>query len=96
MEYASLLVQALEEKYAARMLVALLREDRPVNKGELIKMLTKGGGRIIDRTREFVDLGLVTEAQENSPPRRKYVSLTPLGRKVAEHLSEIEDLMRRG
>jgi DNA-binding MarR family transcriptional regulator len=45
------------------------------------------------RVAELLEAGLITEVQEDAKPFRKFIELTPEGRKVAEHLTAIEKIL---
>ncbi len=49
---------------------------------------------IYNALRKLKDAGLIEERMEDTFPRRRLISLTERGRKVAELLKEIEDQLR--
>ena len=63
-------------------------------KGNLTSYLSTGSKAVADRVAELLAAGLVTEEQEQQRPFRKFVSLTPKGRAVAEKLADIEGILR--
>jgi DNA-binding HxlR family transcriptional regulator len=82
----------IESAHAAKVLVLCLREgDMP--KGMIYQKIPKNKTVLQSRIKELVDAGLLNE-EEKFDPFRKIISLTPKGRKVAEHLAAIEGILR--
>ena len=90
MEYDNLKVGSLEEKFSLRLLLALKGEKRVV-KGDLHRLVSKGVATTLDRLDKLEEMGLVWVDLEPVKPRRKFILLTPMGERVAEHLQAIED-----
>lgn len=94
MDYGNLKAGSLEATHAIKILIILRNEGKTV-KGNLAGYVAKGTVSVQSRVTELSQLGLVVEEQENKKPFRKFVELTPKGRKIAEKLAEIEELLRK-
>ncbi|MCX8181648.1 MAG: helix-turn-helix transcriptional regulator [Candidatus Methanomethyliaceae archaeon] len=82
-------LELLEQTSACRVLVYLSRN----NKSAVSDILNKGDfsqTSLYNALRKLKDAGLIQEELENEFPRRRLISLTEKGRKVAEKLEEIE------
>jgi len=85
-------IKALEQTAAIRLLILLAREGKmPILK--IRYMLDASGSAIYNAIRKLSEAGLVHDEYEEHFPRRRLISLTPLGQRVAEHLIEIEKLL---
>jgi DNA-binding MarR family transcriptional regulator len=85
--------EILEERLAIGVLLTLYREGKPMQKGVLVSKLAKAATTVNYRVSELLGAGLITEVQEETRPFRKFVELTPRGKKVAKHLAAIEDIL---
>jgi DNA-binding MarR family transcriptional regulator len=85
--------EILEERLAIGVLLTLYNEERPMQKGILVSKLAKAAATVNYRVAEFLEAGLITEVQEDARPFRKFIGLTPRGKKVAKHLAAIEDIL---
>ena len=84
---------SLEQTGALRLLVTLLKNDAlPVS--ELIKVVGCSQHALYNAIETLLEAGLIYEAHEKSFPRRRIFRLTEKGRKVAEKLLEIEEIMK--
>lgn len=82
----------LEQKSACRVLVYLLENDSStisdiLNKGDFSQT------SLYNALRKLKDADLIQEELEKEFPRRRLISLTEKGKKVAEKLEEIEKLL---
>lgn len=85
--------QDLEKPLAIAILLALLENDAP-SMGALASAVGKSGkGTVLARVKDLRGEGLLIDEQEEVFPRKKGISLTPKGRRVAEHLQAIDDEM---
>ncbi len=82
----------LEETHAASILLYLYEKGR-VNKGILAQELSKRSGTVAKRIDELVSAGLILETIEEKRSRPHNVELTPTGKRVAEKLAEIEEIL---
>ncbi len=73
-------------------MVILLKEAYPVS--EIIRKVGASQQAVYNALRKLKDAGLIEEELEQEFPRRRLISLTGKGRKVAEKLEEIEDQLR--
>ena len=85
-------VSALEETHALKILLILNFEGKMV-KGDLAACVAKGTVAVQSRVESLLAEGLITETLEKTKPFRKYIELTERGRKISNHLIEIENLM---
>jgi len=72
-------------------LANLKEEDKHIER--LIEETNLSSGTIDKNIRILEKEGLITAEQEDKFPRRRFVSLTDKGRKVAEHLEEIRKIL---
>ena len=84
-------LEVLEQKHAMKVLVYLLEND--MYKGELTSKITVGSASVQSRVAELVEKDLVREEMQKVKPFRKILSLTDKGRRVAELVKEIENLL---
>jgi len=83
-------LETLEQTAACRILVYLYKEgDFAVS--EIIRKVGSSQQAIYNALRKLRDAGLIQEELEETFPRRRLISLTEKGRKVAEKLEEIEE-----
>lgn len=84
-------LEVLEQKHAMKVLVYLLEND--MYKRELTSKITVGSCSIQSRVEDLAEMELITEEVQKTKPFRKVLSLTDKGRKVAELVKEIENLL---
>lgn len=84
-------LSVIEGAHATKVLVLCLREGE-IPKGIIYQKLQKNTTVLQSRIKELVDAGLLNE-EERPDPFRKMISLTPTGRRVAEKLAEIEEIL---
>lgn len=84
-------METLEQTSACRILVLLTKEAYPVS--EIIRQVGSSQQAIYNALRKLKDAGLIQEELETDFPRRRLISLTEKGRKVAEKLEEIEKML---
>lgn len=82
----------LERAHATRLLRVCLREG-PMPKSILYQIMQGTPNVMQARIRELVDAGMLSEVMEDHTPYRKIISLTPKGRRVAEKLAEIDNIL---
>ena len=83
-------LELLEQTSACRALVYLLKNNRST----ISEILNKGDfsqTSLYNALRKLRDAGLIQEELEQEFPRRRLISLTEKGKKVAEKLEEIEE-----
>lgn len=83
----------LEQTSACRVLVYLLKSKSST----VSDILNKGNfsqTSLYNALRKLKDAGLIQEELEQEFPRRRLISLTEKGRKVAEKLEEIEGILK--
>ncbi|MEM2079418.1 MAG: helix-turn-helix transcriptional regulator [Nitrososphaerota archaeon] len=85
-------LELLEQTSACRVLVYLSKNDKCtvsdiLNKGDFSQT------SLYNALRKLKDAGLIQEELEKEFPRRRLISLTDKGRKVAEKLEEIEQIL---
>ena len=83
----------LETAYSLQLLIVLLDESEPINKGVLIGKMARGKSTVQQRIADLVTMGLVRETVETTHPFRHYVTLSPKGRRAATHLRDMIDLV---
>ncbi|MEN3026074.1 MAG: MarR family transcriptional regulator [Candidatus Methanosuratincola petrocarbonis] len=86
------ILEILEQTSACQVLVFILNNG-PAPVSEIIR---KGGlsqTSLYNALRKLKDAGLIEEKFEEDFPRRRLISLTEKGMKVAEKLEEIERLL---
>lgn len=77
---------------AMRILLVLLREG-DMFRSILYNRVAKGVNTARFRVDELLEAGLLTEEVSQFPPLSKRIGLTEKGRKVAEHVAEIEQIL---
>lgn len=82
----------LESTMAMRILLVLLREG-DMFRSILYNRVAKGVNTARFRVDELLEAGLLTEEVSQFPPLSKRIGLTEKGRKVAEHVAEIERIL---
>ena len=87
-------LRALERVAALRLLVLLYRKGK-MSIHQLRNELEASGLAIYNSIEALKKVDLVHDEYEEHFPRRRLISLTPLGQKVAEHLIEIEKLLAK-
>ncbi|MEM3390548.1 MAG: winged helix-turn-helix domain-containing protein [Nitrososphaerota archaeon] len=87
------MLEAIEQTSACRILILLLKEAYPVS--EIIYKVGASQQAVYNALRKLKDAGLIQEELEKEFPRRRLISLTDKGRKVAEKLEEIERLLSK-
>lgn len=85
--------QILEDRFAIAILLTLYNYDEPIIKSVLTSLLSSGSRTIADRIPQLESAGIIIESQEDVRPFRKYISLTPKGKIIAEYLVQIENLL---
>ncbi len=84
--------QSLEDTQMIGILLVLLKQG-PIPTTVLSGMLAKGSGTTINKLGKLIDQGLVKDRREDAFPRRRILELTDRGRRVAEHLKAIDDIL---
>lgn len=82
----------LESVYAMRIL-ALLLKDGPTFRSILYQRVSRSTNSPKSRVDELIEAGLLTEDVSQFPPLSKCIGLTDKGRRVAEHVAEIERIL---
>jgi len=85
-------LEALEQTSAIRILVFLLTHEK-VSRSEIINGIKASHVAIYNAIRKLKEAGLVVEETERDFPFRVFVMLTEKGRRVAEHLAEVEKIL---
>lgn len=82
----------LESTMAMRILLVLLREG-DMFRSILYNRVAKGVNTARFRVDELLEAGLLTEEVSQFPPLSKRIGLTDKGRRVAEHVAEMERIL---
>ena len=83
----------IEEAHAAKVLVTCLRQG-DIAKSVLYGILQKNNQVIQARIEKLVSARLLTETEQKVDGAwKKMISLTPKGRRVADHLQAIEEIL---
>lgn len=77
---------------AGVLLITLLKHDR-LSLNELREKSELSNQTVYNNAKRLVEMGLIQEELEKEFPRRRLISLTEKGRKVAEKLEEIERVL---
>lgn len=85
-------VERIEQAHAVKVLLRVLK-DEPIPKSMLYQKIGKNTDVLSKRIEELKAIGLLNEEEVRTDALRKMISLTPKGRRVAEKLSEIEDIL---
>jgi predicted transcriptional regulator len=88
--------EILEERLVIGVLLTLHGEGKPMQKGILVSKLAKAATTVNYRVAELLEAGMNTEVQEDARPFRKFIELTPRGKKIAKHLAAIEEIFEKG
>jgi len=89
-------LKVLEQTCAPRILVLLFRKKEPLTISALRRMINSSQDALYNALKLLYDNGLIAEEREEDFPRRRLISLTDRGRKVAELLVEIERILGGG
>jgi len=90
------MIEELEDKHALRILLVLLERGRVKSLTELAELLNvKSLTAPSKRVWHLKELGLVDVKMSERPPQTMEITLTPLGREVAEHVKAIDELLRK-
>jgi len=85
-------VSKMLDEYMIRVLLVLAREDKiPVS--IIVERAKSSPNAVYNALRKLIQSGLISEEREEDFPRRRLISLTDRGRKVAELLVEIEKVL---
>lgn len=83
----------IEESHAAKVLVLCLQEGE-IAKGIVYQKLQKNTTVLQSRIKQLVDAGLLSEElQKRDGTQARILTLTPRGRRVAEHLKAIDGIL---
>ena len=85
-------VSELENTLAMRILLVLYKEG-DMFRSILYNRVAKGTNTARYRVDELLEAGLLTEDVSQFPPLSKRIGLTEKGRRVAEHVAEIERIL---
>ena len=85
-------IRALEQTAAIRMLLFLARQKK-ASIMELARNLDASNVAIYNAIKKLSEAGLVNDEYEDHFPRRRLISLTEKGRRVAELLAQIEAVL---
>lgn len=88
-------VSMLEETHATTALMLLLREG-PIRKTVLYSFIGTNTAPVQKRLDEFKRDGLITIESDPTHHSAFIIELTAKGRRVAEHLAKIEDILSEG
>jgi DNA-binding MarR family transcriptional regulator len=70
------------------MQVIIALEGGPINKGVLYAMLAKGPTTVLKRVTDLQEAGIILE-EVQTPSRKRYLSLTPKGQRIAAIVGEL-------
>jgi len=87
-------ISSLEDKYTLQVLLVML-EHGPAPKSIIYQLVSRNIPTVQRRVDSLIDIGLIHEDLMKVPPFTKTVSLTPLGRRVAEKVAEIEEILKK-
>lgn len=88
-------IACLEDKYTLQVLLALL-EKGPAPKSIIYQIVSRNIPTVQRRVNALIELGLIHEDMMQTPPFTKTISLTEKGRRVAEKVAEIEEILKEG
>ena len=91
------IIRAIARAGGVEVLKAL--KEKPLSWNELLKKSNQNSNTLSHRTREFIQLGLISEELmqvPDSPRRKKVYTLTPTGKRILELLEEIERVYEEG
>lgn len=86
-------LQLFSGKYGAAMLIHAL--DSPIYVTQLRWIYRFSAETFAHRKEELVELGLLVEKKEEDFPFRILCELTPKGRRIAEHLRAIQQILEK-
>ncbi len=86
-------IRFLEKRGALQTLLALLGGSLPLI--ELKKQVNCSGTALYSAIEDLMKLGLIKEEREDAFPRRRILTLTDKGRKIANALAQIEEELRK-
>lgn len=85
--------ERLEKTGAIQVLSALFHTNEPLMMMELQKKVQCSNETMRSAVEVLLELGLIQQKIEKGPPPRRLTFLTEKGRKVAEKLEEIEQIL---
>ena len=85
-------IATIEERYIDRILIAV-RTLEPVQKLTLYRSVSTSNKTVADRVNDLIKADLLHESATTTVPFTKVITLTEKGKKVAEHLVEIERIL---
>jgi predicted transcriptional regulator len=85
-------LERLEDYYAMRIILYLHRNGQSVRTVVYARAANSPNTARVKIDRMIAN-GLISEIEEEIPPKRKWIELTDKGKKVAEHLLEIEEIL---
>lgn len=83
----------LNQQVGCLNLILLLFRESPLSKREIVQKLGRSPQAAYGALRVLKELDLIVQVEAQSFPYRKDVSLTEKGRRVAEHLIEVERIL---
>jgi len=87
-------IEILEKAGSTNILISLLKYKGKMYVTELKKEIGKGSMSTLNmRLLELKNKGLIKDEQENKFGGRRYIWLTGKGKKIAEHLLDIKNLI---
>lgn len=85
-------IEKIEQAHAVKVLLRVLKEET-IPKSMLYQKIGKNTDVLSKRIEELKAIGLLNEEEVRTDALRKMISLTEKGRRVAEHLQAIEDIL---
>jgi DNA-binding HxlR family transcriptional regulator len=86
----------LDEQVGCLEILSVLFKDGTLSKSEITRNVKRSTVAIYHALKTLSDLQLIVEVEKVAFPYRKDVSLTEKGRRVAEHLVEVEKILSEG
>jgi DNA-binding MarR family transcriptional regulator len=86
-------MEALTHVLALKALLILLREDRTMNIKEIADEMGETHGSVVHAIDALAESNLIHSANERAVPYNRDINLTASGKRVAEKLRDIEEII---
>jgi len=88
-----ILMESLTHVFALKALLILLRENRTMNVEEIADEMGETHGSVVHAIDALEESNLIHSMNERAVPYNRDISLTAPGKRVAEKLSDIEEII---
>jgi DNA-binding MarR family transcriptional regulator len=86
-------MESITHVFAIKTLLILLREARTMNIEEIAQEMGESHGSVVQAIDDLEIAKLIKSRNERMVPYNRFITITDSGRRVAEKLKEIEDII---